>query len=145
VVIGDNPTKDRSYSSEKEMNTMDTNGERYKVIKNAALLSLAPMTLSGMVSSVDVIFPEPDKEDGPPRTGKLTFSPINGSNVSKVRVRIEVDALCRISFANVMACPSWLTKFGGSAVSSFWLPTKRVRAEAIFPYQGARYAYKPEN
>ena len=100
---------------------------------------MAPMVLSGMVSSLEVIFPEPDKQDGPARTGNLKFAAISGASVSKVRVRVEVDALCRISFANRIACPSWMTALG---VSSFWLPTQRVRAEAVFPYQGANYAYK---
>ena len=132
VVIGDDRAR---YSNEAE-NTLPERGKRRDDVRDAVLLTLAPMILNGLIQSVDVIYPDPAQTDGPPRTGPLRFNPMGPQSVEKVRIRVEVEAACRIGFASMVVCPS-LT----AGLTSFLVPTRTVRAEAIFPYQGASYAY----
>jgi hypothetical protein len=132
VVVGDERSK---YGNEAE-NTMPERGERALAVRSAVLITLAPMILNGLVQSVDVFYPRADQPDGPRQTGTIPFAAMGDQSVSKVRVRVEVDAACRIGFASQIVCPG-VTQ----GITSLIVPTRRVRAEAIFPYQGARYAY----
>jgi hypothetical protein len=132
VVIGDDRSR---YNSEAE-HTLPERGKRRDDVRDAVLLTLAPIILNGLVQSVDVIFPDPAQVDGPVRTGALRFNPMGPQSVEKVRVRVEVESACRIGFASMVVCPSLTAGF-----TSLLVPTRRVRAEAIFPYQGAAYAY----
>ncbi len=102
----------------------------------AAILTLAPLILTGLVQDVEVILPEPDVVDGPPQPDGFTYTAMGETEIQKVRVRVEVRIACRIGFANKIACPD-----DSLTLSSllFGLRTRRVRAEAIYPYQGARY------
>ncbi len=141
VVIGD---QDSRYGGEQK-NKMVENGKRYQMVRNAALLTLTPLLLNGLIQSVQVVFPEPGQPNGPAQTGTLSFSPMNGENVAKVRVRVEVEAACRIGLANQIACPNWtsfLRPDVSRRITSFLMPTQWVRAEAVYPYQGARYDYQ---
>jgi hypothetical protein len=132
VVIGDNRAK---YPNEPE-NTLPERGKRRDDVRDAVLLTLAPMILNGLVQSVEVTFPDPGQTGGPPRTGPIQFSAMGAQSVEKVRVHVKVESACRIGFASMVVCPSPLAELSG-----FLVPTRTVRAEAIFPYQGARYAY----
>lgn len=132
VVIGDDPAR---YSNEAA-NTLPERGKRRDDVRDAVLLTLAPMILNGLIQSVNVIYPDPAQVDGPARPGELRFTPMGPQSVEKVRIRVEVESACRIGFASMVVCPS-LT----AGLTSFLVPTRTVRAEAIFPYQGARYAY----
>ncbi len=132
VVVGDNRTR---YSNEVE-NTLPERGKRRDDVRDAVLLTLAPMILNGLIQSVDVSFPDPAQPNGRPRTGPIRFNPMGPQSVEKVRVRVEVESACRIGFASMVVCPSLTAELTG-----FLVPTRTVRAEAIFPYQGASYAY----
>jgi hypothetical protein len=132
VVIGDDRAR---YSNEAE-HTLTERGKRRDDVRAAVVLTLAPMIINGLVQSVDVIYPDPEQTDGPVRSGTLRFNPMGPESVEKVRIRVEVESACRIGFASMIVCPSF-----AAGLISFLVPTRRVRAEAIFPYQGASYAY----
>ena len=137
VVIGDDPKR---YRGEKP-NRMTVRGSaRYDTVRNAALLSMAPLILNGFVHNVEVVFPPEETPGGPGRTGTLTFAPMSDSQVSKVRVRVEVDAECRIGIANRIACPLASFTHATDAIK-IAIPMRTVKAEAVYPYQGARYDY----
>jgi hypothetical protein len=138
VVIGDVRTR---YGGE-EQHVLREDGERRRTVRKAVLLSLAPLVFTGVVQSVQVLYPPADRPGGAGERGVLRFQPMGTRSVQKIRVRVEVEAACRIGFASHIVCSSLFafTPVGRSARSLF-LPTRRVRAEAIYPYQGARYEY----
>lgn len=136
VVIGDDP---KTYDNEAP-NVLQPNGKRFEAVRDAALITLSPLILNGTVDSLRVSFPPPGTPGGEPQSGTINFATMDHSNISKVRVRVEVDAQCKIAIANRIACSS----FANLIREALRLhPVKRVRAEAVFPYQGARYEYPP--
>jgi hypothetical protein len=138
VVIGDDPKR---YNGEK-INRLTVKGSaRYEVVRDAALLSMAPLILNGFVHDVNVVFPSEERPGGPARTGTLGFAPMNDSQVSKVRVRVEVQAECRIGIANRIACPLSFDFSHATEAVKIAIPMRLVKAEAVYPYQGARYDY----
>jgi hypothetical protein len=132
VVIGDERSR---YNNEPEHDLRER-GKRRDEVRAAVLLTLAPIIANGLVQSVDIFYPAPAEVDGAPRTGSIRFNPMGPQSVEKVRIRVEVMSACRIGFASMVVCPSL---FGG--ITSLIVPTRLVRAEAIYPYQGASYAY----
>lgn len=132
VVIGDDGAR---YSNEGK-NELIERGKRRDAVRAAVVLTLAPMILNGLIQQVEVFYPDPGQVDGPNRTGTLRFNPMGPNSVEKVRIRVQVESACRIGFASMVVCPSI-----GAGVLPFLVPTRIVRAEAIFPYQGARYDY----
>ena len=136
VVIGDDPA---TYGESGKMprHSLPNASERTATIRRAALISMAPLIADGSINDVSVLFPPPDQPGG---KGAATprFAPIDLGNISKVRVRLEVEAVCKIAIANRIACGNGL--IGGLLNLT---PTRMVRAEAVFPYQGARYEYPP--
>jgi hypothetical protein len=131
VVAGDDPSR---YGGE-DLHRLTPGGEREGAIRKAVILTLAPLILTGLAQDVEVLFPEAEMTFGPGQVGDVAYEPMCESSVAKVRVRVEVDVMCRIGFANKIACP-----FGGQG-GLFGVRTKRVRAEAVYPYQWARYVY----
>jgi hypothetical protein len=133
VVIGDDNDSVHSYQDQKHFIT--DNGDRRRAVYNAALISLAPLILNGVAQGVRVLFPDSGTPGGNVRTGNIQFTPIHESTVQKLRVRVEVDAMCQIALANRIMCHGaawgWLT--------TALVPTHLVAAEAIYPYQGAEY------
>jgi hypothetical protein len=126
VVLGDDPklyggTKPHEI---KEARLLRAQNPRYRATKSAAVLALLPLIANGSVQMVNVAFPPPD-EPGGEEQGKLALAPMGDQAVEKVRVRVDVTTLCRISFANFLVC-------GLSSTAS-------ISAEAIYPYQGAYY------
>lgn len=138
VVIGDDEEV-YDYGEDKHTITPGSDDGRYKVVRNAALLTLAPLIVNGVVQTVDVEFPPSDEPGGDAQSGTLQFAPMDGSTVQKVRVRVVVQALCRIGLANRIACRDRELFFTFTDASGEMLPVRRVRSEAIFPYQGAKY------
>ena len=134
VVIGDDP---RRYGGEPLHRIDSERGRRQSSVRSAALLALAPLIANGTIQEVRLVFPPAEQPAGRERRGPLTFAPLAPQAVSKLRVRVEVDAACRIGFANRIACPL----LGGGLRSLIGAPTLRIVAEAIYPYQGARYDY----
>jgi hypothetical protein len=126
----------------EELHVLREDGERRRAVRKAVLLSLAPLVFTGVVQSVQVLYPPSEQPGGPGQRGPLRFQPMGARSVQKIRVRVEVEAGCRIGFASQIVCSS-LFAFApvGDSARSLFLPTRRVRAEAIYPYQGARYEY----
>lgn len=136
VIIGD---EKKPYANEP-INKLRIGGSRYSAIYGAALLTLSPFILDGTVEALALEFPAPDAPGGKARTGTIDYAPMSYSNVSKVRVRVVVTANCKIGLANRIACGSLSNPFTGLLGLK---PTQQIRAEAVFPFQGARYEYPP--
>jgi hypothetical protein len=147
VIIGD---ETKRYGNEPP-NQLKIGGKREQAIKNAVYLTMAGFILDGTAERVEVLFPAGDKPGGPGRRGTITYRPMGfgrpdapgkeGSfgDVDKVRVRVEVEAICKIGLANRIMCSKG---FGSIARGFIGLPqTRTVKAEAVFPYQGAFYEY----
>jgi hypothetical protein len=137
VVFGDEPS---TYGeSADDTNTMTKN--RRKAVRNAVLLSLAPLILDNSVSHVDVLFPAADQPGGKDQDEGTKISPMTLSGTQMVRVRVEATVRCKISLADAIICK------GATNDALGFLGLARVlvvKAESIFPYQGASYAYKSE-
>ena len=134
VVIGDDP---RRYGGEPLHRIDAERGRRHDAVRSAALLALAPLVANGTKRAMTVLFPPEQQPGGRARRGALRFAPLGQQEVSKVRVRVEVEAACRVGFANRIACPL----LGGGMRSLLGAPTLPIAAEAVFPYQGASYDY----
>jgi hypothetical protein len=136
VVIGDKPDPNvYAGTIEPQHQVKPKNGPRYDAIRRAALLTLAPFIVNGSVTSVELEFPPPDQPGGPDQTSRtLTYTPMQGTTVNKVRVRLVVEVVCKIGLADKILC--------GRFIPNPVMPgIKTMRAEAMFPYQGARYIY----
>lgn len=148
VIIADEKAR---YGNEPP-NQLKIGGKREQAIKNAVYLTLAGFILDGTIESVNVVFPMPDVQGGRPQKGTIKYQPMGFKrpskpeddgpfgDVSKVRVRVEVEAHCKIGLANRIMCGNGLGNIVSSALGL--QPTRLVMAEAVFPYQGAFYAYK---
>jgi hypothetical protein len=142
VIIGDDPQR---YNASKNsngnvINPSDSNDERVKQIRQAALLTLAPYILNGTIHSMDVEFPPPGQPGGEQPKSAITYTPMDHQTISKVRVRIKVEANCKIGFASQVICRSFNLAAVGTVLGVGYL-TKKMVAEAMYPYQGARYEY----
>jgi hypothetical protein len=130
VVIGDDP---KAYSGTVEpLHEVKKDNARYDTIRRAAILTLGPFIVNGLILNVDVKFPPSNTPAGDDQSAPK-WSPMNGATIDKVRVQVEATALCKIGLANRIACGGLLGLFG--------YPTHKVRAEAVYPYQGASYEY----
>jgi hypothetical protein len=142
VVIGDDASR---YGQEKPHQLDPSSGARFEAIRNAALIALSPMILNGAVQHAEVVFPPEGSPGGTRQRGVFNVKPMQDEKISKVRVRVEVNAACRIGLANVIACARELPGRRRGQRTKWWkvlgflTPTQLVQAEAVFPYQGARY------
>jgi hypothetical protein len=134
VVAADDPSR---YGGEPLHRIDSERGRRRESVRGAALLALAPLITNGTIQELRLEFPPAEQPGGHARRGSVAFAPLQPRAVSKARVRVEVDAACRIGFANRIACPL----LGGGLPSLLGTPALRIAAEAFYPYQGARYVY----
>jgi len=137
VVGGDEPKR---YADEKP-NKLLQDGERVKAVRSAVILTLAPLILNGVIQDVTVFYPRPEEADGVGQSGTIMLDPMDDTSVSKVRVRVEASAACRLAMAGPIACRTLMSFVDPTRKFNLLLPTLTVRAEAIFPYQGANYVY----
>ena len=136
VVFGDDPKR---YSDTEDDKHRVAQGERMETVRKAVILTLAPLILTGLAEDVEVIFPDPDTPEGADQSGSLEYTPMGEQSVHKVRTRVEVVIACRIGFANKIACQQNSLFSLSSLLGNKY--SQRVRAEAMYPYQGARYEY----
>jgi hypothetical protein len=60
-------------------------------------------------------------------------------------VCLKVTVSCRIAFANQIACGDFFSRLiSKTPLGALMPPTLTMRAEAVYPYQGARYEYKKQ-
>jgi hypothetical protein len=140
VVIGDDP---KAYQGQVERGNeiLPNTGARYKTIRRAVLLTLAPFIADGTLRSVEVLFPRSEEPGGATQT-QPKWSPMDHGSIDKVRIRIRVEAICKIALANRIACQGWrIERDGPWSMARLLKPGQPIQAEAIFPYQGARYTY----
>jgi hypothetical protein len=140
VVIGDKPDPNvYSGTIENANEIRPPNGARYLAIRRAAVLSLAPFIINGTITGIKLEFPPPDQRGGADQRIPR-YTPMQDTTVNKVRVRLEVDAFCKIGLADRIMCRGPLGLPGMFSPPGVTLK-RTMRAEAIFPYQGARYTY----
>lgn len=141
VVIGDDPAR---YGNEPQNKIEAGKGKRYDAVYRAVMLSVAPFVLDGTIHGLTVEFPPPDQPEGKVGKGAVTYTPMNHTSISKVRVRVTVDANCKIGLGSWIACEYSFARFGIHPPHIPFLnpyPTRSIVAEGMFPYQGASYAY----
>jgi len=139
VVGGD---EEKTYENENKNKLID-GGKRKKAVRSAVLLTFAPLILNGTIQDIDIIYPRPDDREGTGQTGTINLTPMTDTTVSKVRVRVEVSAGCRLALAGTIACNTLSRLLDPTQKFNVFIPTVPVRAEAVFPYQGAKYDYPP--
>jgi len=143
VVIGDDP---KAYSGQvealHELKPAACNGQsggaRFRMVCRAALLTLGAFIADGTIRDVVIEFP-PSNTPGGKNQSTPKWSPMNGGTIDKVRVRVRARAACKIGLANRIACGG-LQSFTPTALLQG--PEHWVQAEAVYPYQGASYAYQ---
>ena len=142
VVGGDEEKK--NYPGEKP-NKLVQGGKRMKAVRSAVLLTFAPLILNGTIQDINVVYPRSEDREGKGQTGNidLTSLVMKGTTISKVRVRVEVSAGCRLALAGTIACNTLSRLLDPTQKFNVFIPTVPVRAEAVFPYQGASYEYPP--
>jgi len=142
VVIGDDPAR---YGNEEQDKIEPGRGKRYDAVYRAALLTVAPFILDGTIRDLKVEFPPPDRPEGDVSNNPVSYTPMNLTTISKVRVRVTVEANCKIGLGSWIACDYAFARFGVKDPFLFPVirpfPTRTIKAEGMFPYQGARYAY----
>jgi Flp pilus assembly protein TadG len=112
---------------------------RKKYVNAAAYIAPTPLVLDGSIG-VDDVMPLVEFPDAPGGTdlsagGAIaSFSPMQPTSVSDVRVRVNTMFICKIPLASALVC-SGLLKSAGLT------PSLAVSSEAVFPYQGATYTY----
>jgi hypothetical protein len=132
VVFGDEPGPYGETSA--ETNTMTK--KRRQVVRDAVLVSLAPLILDGSVASVDVAYPPPDKPGGKDQS---VLSPMTLGGTSMIRVRVEAEVVCKIAIANAIACGGLRNGLRGAVG---FARVRKMTSESLYPYQGARYVYE---
>jgi len=140
VVGGD---EDKRYPANEKKNKLIQGGQRMKAVRSAVILTFAPLILNGTIQDVNVIYPRPDDREGRGQTGTINLTPMTANAISKVRVRVEVSAGCRLALAGTIACNTLSRLLDPTQKFNVFIPTVPVRAEAVFPYQGASYDYPP--
>jgi hypothetical protein len=141
VVIGDDPKR---YGNEAQNKIEPGKGKRYDAVYRSVLLSVAPFVLDGTIHGLKVEFPPPAQPEGKVASGAVSYTPMDHTNVSKVRVRVTVEANCKIGLGSWIACEYGWARFGFHPPHIPFLapyPTRSIVAEGMFPYQGASYAY----
>jgi Flp pilus assembly protein TadG len=131
---------------DKDAKTVNTLTEsRQKYVSNAAYVALTPLILDGTIG-LSYLPKTPPFVEFPATLGGTdqaadnatpTYTPMT-SSLSNIRVRVNAVFICRIAFANRILCKSgWLSKVS----SALDPPTVPISSEAVFPFQGASYAY----
>ncbi|HVH42028.1 MAG TPA: hypothetical protein VM925_06780 [Labilithrix sp.] len=128
VVFGDEPGPYRDGAA--EVNTLARG--RKQAVRDAVLVSLAPVILDGSIGRVNVAFPKEDVPGGNDQVTDTKLAPMASAGPTMMRVRVEVDVVCKIAIANLILCAG---RLGQHRVAS-------ASAEALYPYQGASYAYE---
>jgi TadE-like protein len=127
VVFGDEPG---SYDDAQDDVHVLTPGRR-QAVRDAVLVSLAPAILDGSLEQVNVAFPRTEEPGGKDQPDDVRLLPL-GAAPQMLRVRVEAEAICKIALVNMIIC-----KQGRGH-----LRIARIRNEALYPYQGARYVYE---
>jgi hypothetical protein len=117
--------------NEPQPGTNTLSAPRERTVRSAVLIALAPLILDDTVASVAVFYPPADQPGAETQKAGTPIKARTGNGM--IRVRVEAQVVCKIAFANMIACEK-------SGVSST-LRVRHVPAESPYPYQGASYAY----
>jgi len=141
VIIAEDPNRINDPGGAKSVNVLTS--QRATLVQDAVGMALMPLVLNGTVLRFNVMYPDPAKPGGPDIMLNRTYPGMTQTSVSMVRVRVQARMNCQIIFANAILCHNLLGSFVGS--KSLSPPYLDVVSEAIFPYQGASYEYKPDD
>ena len=130
VVFGDEPGP---YGEHGDDAVNALGAPRRQAVRDAVLVSLAPLILGGSIARVDVAFPVEDTPGGKDQPANTPLAPMTNAGPHMIRVRVEADVVCKIAMANVIMC---------SRGARPALRVKTAAAESLYPYQGASYAYE---
>jgi hypothetical protein len=140
VVVAECP-QNVGDSGAKTVNTLTEN--RKKEIENAAYVALTPLILDGTIGLEPggpefVEFPATlGGADQAAKGATPSYAPMT-SALSNIRVRVNAAFMCRIGAANLILCHGGFT----SGILGFFDPPHLpISSEAVFPFQGASYAY----
>ncbi|MBN9161690.1 MAG: hypothetical protein J0I07_12060 [Myxococcales bacterium] len=130
VVFGDEPGP---YGEHGDDPVNALGASRRRAVRDAVLVSLAPLVLDGSIATVDVAFPHEDAPGGKDQPENAPLEPITNAGPHMIRVRVEADVVCKIAMANAIMC---------NRGARPGLRVTKTAAESLYPYQGARYAYE---
>lgn len=130
VVFGDEPGP---YGEHGDDAVNALGAPRRRAVRDAVLVSLAPLVLDGSIAKVDVAFPREDTPGGKDQPENAPLEPMTNAGPGMIRVRVEADVVCKIAMANAIMC-------GRGARRG--LRVTKASAESLYPYQGARYGYE---
>jgi Flp pilus assembly protein TadG len=139
VVVAECP-KTVGDSGANTVNTLTENRQKY--VSNAAYVALTPLILDGTIGlSLTgpnfVEFPATLGGADQAADGKTpAYAPMTNS-LSNIRVRVNAAFICRIAFANAIMCNGFLAKLTGGLFPM----SVPISSEAVYPFQGASYAY----
>lgn len=134
VVFGDEP----SVYGESDTETNVMTKKRLRAVRDAVVLTLAPLILDGSLTSLDVLFPDPGNPKAKSRPEGTQLAAMSLGGTYMLHVRVEAKVRCKIAIADAIVCSGIRNEvrdvFGFARVAE-------VRAESLFPYQGASYVY----
>jgi Flp pilus assembly protein TadG len=139
AVIVAEPASRVGDSSDSTVNQLTD--ARRSLVQSAVYIALAPLIIDGTIGGeLSPEFPPGDQPGGPDQTGNpVTYTPMTGTTVSNMRVRVTATFICRIAFANVILCNGALAKLGLGQLAP---PSLSIVSEGVYPYQGAQYTYQ---
>jgi hypothetical protein len=140
VIVAENPNKINDSGGASTVNQLDKT--RQDMIRRAAMIALMPRIIDGTVVGLDLFYPEPAKWNGPDAMKDKNYPPMSNNSVQNFRVRVQATMTCKIAFAGQWMCGG-LGCSPGQLIGGF--PTMPVTGEAVYPYQGARYTYDPND
>lgn len=143
VVVAECPQNVGDKGGAKSVNTLTESRQKY--VANAAYVALTPLILDGTIG-LSYLPKAPNFVEFPATLGGKdeaagsatpAYTPMT-SSLSNIRVRVNAVFICRIAFANMILCKSgWLSNLS----SKLDPPNVSISSEAVFPFQGASYAY----
>ena len=139
VVVAECP-QNVGDSGASTVNTLTDSRQKY--VSAAAYVALTPLILDGTIGTN---ISGPNFIEYPATLGGAdqaannatpAYTPMTGS-LSNIRVRVNATFICRIAFANMIMCNGFWSRFVGNLIP----PNLPISSEAVFPFQGASYAY----
>ncbi|MBX3220294.1 MAG: hypothetical protein KF795_07215 [Labilithrix sp.] len=130
VVFGDEP---QPYGGRGDDAVNTLSPPRRQTVRDAVLVSLAPLILDGSIADVRVAYPNEERPGGDDQGENAPLAPMTNAGPSMMRVRVEAELVCKIAMANVILCRR------GARPS---LRVLTASAESLYPFQGASYAYE---
>ncbi len=109
------------------------------IAQDAAAMAASPLINGGLISQMWVQFP--DGAGG--SSEKTSYTPSESGRPPMVRVRVTAEFICTVVPVGVFVCGLAKPESNIAGVGGGGATRALISAEASYPYQGARYTYKP--